>query len=1208
MALNDLRLALLALPQRWNAGRLTFSIIALPNGDPLNQALIGTGPPFAGATLKLDAVIVGGLAGLPMSTAPTKAMFSLGLTPPANAKATFQALATAVKPGVSIVPTPPSAFARSIRKALPQTYLDARGPGQNAPGSATLTEYGCALKPVKPPPAKPPTTTTWGEIISYAIRQPVLASVLGLRYAGLPQLTITPPPDFFRTGGYVFVTLDTSDLTDPYLVGWKANPDVLKRYAARIPPLTAATRPLFAPVLFPVDATATSGYDDVFAEADLYAGGFAEIVHCFQPDSIDASQTDPSTVAPATDAGIQIGWDDEQVMTWHRRQANNAFLRASGNEASLEAPLSVTGYRLDVRTGGGPWLSLTTVVSTLPLGLGSPKQELAIEPVATRPDTAAATEAWLPLYFAQWRGGSLVTRDDIPRQLVSGTAAPPSAVTPAVDPAAILQYGDDYDFRVRLADLSGGGPSLNDVDTDVAGSGVGSWLFRRYVAPKAVRVKPKASADPNQPEALSVQRPLLGYPEAMYTQRGATNQAAVAAYFSAQALKSPRPKQIGVPDPDVDRVQFAVEARTPAGDAAEPSLDGQYRVLYTTERALSALPAGLTDDDTPITVALQYVDEAIAIGTTQPGTGPLVIPTARDVRIRVRALAQARAHYYGPNASVGLVSDLAVRAPATAETALLLPNPGLEPLVAYLFRPPDETVSNDQLPDPVGYLAESLGLASDGLTLSARPGARVVFGASQSLRNTLDPAASALTFASFSELRHNWIVALSLDLERDWTWDGLTAKGFTIERASGGTFAPVGSVVVPPVLDAPAALDTQPPDPNKRAKTRIVFFDAVDPTIPAGQLPDVLLRSWRVVPQLRDLADASKTAAAEQAIAQAATFTLHLPIARPPSQVPALRSAGIALSPYKRDPAYDRTEERTRALWVELAEPIAKEQAIFARVLGNAPDPLLYDPPIALPQPSPQPLQIDPEFVRVITPASSDDRAGLDAMFPLERASDSDVHYLLPLPPGVSADDFELFGFNVYDFRVGHERWSTAQARFGRPLQVAGVQDPTPPLRAVTGRLPDGTITVRAPYATPVFAGRPVRPPGTPPKTTLCATLYAQVLQVDGATHRNLLLGHAYAKPDNSWPEVYGLMTFDPKTIESALVSFALDPRHTPLSIIAIEFLPRGGTGMSFGTFAGQQQVGAPANGGQQPDPAGAQFPTTRILRTSTLTPVSAQC
>jgi hypothetical protein len=154
--------------------------------------------------------------------------------------------------------------------------------------------------------------------------------------------------------------------------------------------------------------------------------------------------------------------------------------------------------------------------------------------------------------------------------------------------------------------------------------------------------------------------------------------------------------------------------------------------------------------------------------------------------------------------------------------------------------------------------------------------------------------------------------------------------------ACAGVVQPTAAMIIPRVLGSAAPLDTQPPDPNKRAKTRIVFFDAVDPTTPKGQIPNVLFRSWRFVPHLRALADPSQTGPAEQSIAQSATFSLHLPVARPPAQLPTLRSAGIALSPYRRDPAYDRTEERTRALWIELTEPIGRELSLFARVLERA--------------------------------------------------------------------------------------------------------------------------------------------------------------------------------------------------------------------------------------------------------------------------------
>src|SRR5690606_30853539 len=104
------------------------------------------------------------------------------------------------------------------------------------------------------------------------------------------------------------------------------------------------------------------------------------------------------------------------------------------------------------------------------------------------------------------------------------------------------------------------------------------------------------------------------------------------------------------------------------------------------------------------------------------------------------------------------------------------------------------------------------------------------------------------------------------------------------------------------------------------------------------------------------------------------------------------------------------------------------------------------------------PLPIDPEYIRSITPGQTDDMAGLSAMQAMEKASgNDDVHYLLPLPPGLHAESPELFGFFTYEFRIGHGHWShatdeqenlwsTAQGRFGRPLRVTGLQHPAPTL------------------------------------------------------------------------------------------------------------------------------------------------------------------
>jgi hypothetical protein len=51
------------------------------------------------------------------------------------------------------------------------------------------------------------------------------------------------------------------------------------------------------------------------------------------------------------------------------------------------------------------------------------------------------------------------------------------------------------------------------------------------------------------------------------------------------------------------------------------------------------------------------------------------------------------------------------------------------------------------------------------------------------------------------------------------------------------------------------------------------------------------------------------------------------------------------MSPYQRDAAYTSTEPRRRALWLEFSSPPQDPQdGYFARILRNAPDPLLLDP------------------------------------------------------------------------------------------------------------------------------------------------------------------------------------------------------------------------------------------------------------------------
>ena len=254
------------------------------------------------------------------------------------------------------------------------------------------------------------------------------------------------------------------------------------------------------------------------------------------------------------------------------------------------------------------------------------------------------------------------------------------------------------------------------------------------------------------------------------------------------------------------------------------------------------------------------------------------------------------------------------------------------------------------------------------------------------VRHTLSGDNSTITIASESELLRQWIVVLAVDLERDWTWDGLRNDTITLER-DGGT---VGSTRVLGTL-GPAA--TSDPEHWDHTRTRILFFDAVDPheKTPTG-FPQALEHTWRIVADrivetgpavgvggTVKLSGPEPPAGVER---EGVDQKLTLPIAVPPTQVPELASVGIALSPFLAGLGYAATAQRSRFLWIELKTPIAnaKGDALCARVVGHGVDPLLYDATPDTSRTAEPPLVLDPEIMRVIVPGDSDDRAGIDAM------------------------------------------------------------------------------------------------------------------------------------------------------------------------------------------------------------------------------------
>src|ERR1035441_8867641 len=115
----------------------------------------------------------------------------------------------------TIDPAPPPAkprqAGRQMRKYLPPTYRDAIGfSGHRSTLTVSNDTYYCLMHSgtSKPPykKIKPPVNPkyAWGKVIAMTLRQPILAEALGMIY----PMTIAVPADFYKQGGWLYVTLD----------------------------------------------------------------------------------------------------------------------------------------------------------------------------------------------------------------------------------------------------------------------------------------------------------------------------------------------------------------------------------------------------------------------------------------------------------------------------------------------------------------------------------------------------------------------------------------------------------------------------------------------------------------------------------------------------------------------------------------------------------------------------------------------------------------------------------------------------------------------------------------------------------------------------------------------------------------------------------------------------------------------------------------
>ena len=1218
MALAPQRLRILTFPQRIAGNQLELHVLVMPTQRLLNQLApfprqLSAGtvmlPKFINADLKLQIKTIKGLSTYPFSKEAVlnsegakSDTFSTDIAFPANLPLLYEALEgqfTIDQVGTGAPDPLPDED--GIRKYLPLSYRNAFNfTNPRTEFAKTDDSYHCAFKNTpKPDPAFMTSgpEVSWGRVLAFCLRQPQLAEKVGLLYRFNLQL---PTATYFKEGGWVYFDLISA------LAGFDINPAnvavQLRQYAARIPAIDRP-RQLFGALLFPVvegPAQPNGQYDILKIEAADYDDGYAKIVHAFQPVSANLLAEEPDGIHVQRDAGIRLGWDDEQILIWQNRQL---LADPTTPNLRIDAPLGVFSYRIDVREDTEPesdWNSLVEIRSKAALTLGgeqiAPAEsqlETGVQVFPSKLDADPQTKFWLPSFFTQWYGNSLVLPDDRAAQLdESGALAKPGSysdenITAKPDqkgglyepvlPELELKYGTQYEFRVRLADLTGGGPRIDEPELNDAPARSASIIFRRFVAPKQLRVDPIGFV-PNPAsrtntfypvESFEISRPRLGYPALLFTEMDTADafQALLddkaflhTGKVQDETIKEQR--EVSYFDPDVDKFMVVVEVKSLIMDNLDSiSKREPYLPLYTTFRTFDP------DPEVPFSLELEYRDANVIDFFNEIDLGDLnlskididnndviVLPRSRDIRITLYPVCSdkpalpgyfgfAKTQFDDELVRTGEPTSFFVRQDAENETDFFRIDLESRQLQGIYLQPDPPQVNNQQYlikeivegkeleqSSLMQRLSAQLDLDFKGLTLIGKPGERVQFGCSSRIRHTLAADNSALTFATKGDLMKHWLCVLSFEINRDWTWDGLNDSGIEIQRTKQFTDEPatsetliVGQVELKHTISRVA---TTNPD---RSYTRIVFIDAVEPkkdltkpTTAAQPFPNTIDVSYRLRPDFIPSVPAQAEADATE------TRDLTLPVTNIPAQVPKVVAAGVALSPYVRNDAYSETAVRSRYLWFEFAEPIADpNDSYFARVLTYAPDPLLtYSnvDQLFIKQEDP-PLAIDPELIRVITHDHGNDNAGIDAMQEMTAETGepdqplvkvSPTHYLLPLPPGLHNESNELFGFFTYEIRVGHTNriWSTAQGRFGHPKRVNGVQHPAPPLRCLVDRTPK-EITVTAQYATSVFNGKDVT--SNPPKTEIWAMLYAQLRQADGKENRNILLTEIrldYVDPD----------------------------------------------------------------------------------------------
>ncbi|MEO6931147.1 MAG: hypothetical protein ABI151_05930, partial [Chitinophagaceae bacterium] len=557
------------------------------------------------------------------------------------------------------------------------------------------------------------------------------------------------------------------------------------------------------------------------------------------------------------------------------------------------------------------WKSQVAVTSKsdLKIGdfeLGRYEGETGVQVSPSR-SNGVESRLWLPAFFSFWNGASLSVTDPIPEEINNITQYKEMQATLNADknaPALYeqskgssvdLKYGHYYAFRVRLSDLSGGGPGVTDHSLNPGENSICKHRFTRNVTPS-----PPTIIDEN--DGLKITRPRLGYPAILFAAADtkqviellkedrlalniqSANLASLDAVTGQYKINQPESaatfeifkkasREVSIADPDVDKVDIIVEVETLEMDrkASYNSLHAitpaePYLFLYQTTRPFDDYTLSLVESKHAIDLKFEYRDapviffnegsdpNALGLGhDLRTHSGALILPTGRKIRLTIRSFCSAAQTDYFADDDVRFSTPVKREVSKSVES--LEPTPLLEktidPLLSIFFRAESaKTIQSKRAAAALGdqnqtdvniveRLASAGGFEKNGLSIFGKENKRVQFGCSNLIGHTLSPDHSSVTFATMDDLSRKWISVIQLDLNRDWSWDMLQADSFEVfrqwkyQRDDMISFEN-GREEKIGVVALTKGLNWQHMPEPYRLKTRLVFIDALDPKVGAA--------------------------------------------------------------------------------------------------------------------------------------------------------------------------------------------------------------------------------------------------------------------------------------------------------------------------------------------------------------------------------------